>query len=453
MDKDTTTTENNQQVLFNLTPVMDKKIELSFTGEDISSDGGLLLLKECEQQTGIIKAISECLTDGRHQSYVKHSYNEMITQRVMQIAAGYEDGNDCNSLRGDNILKLCSGLRPTDNDLASQPSMSRLENTPGAKTLYRMAEAFLEGFVSSYPKEPAVIILDLDDTDSIVYGTQQLALFNDYYGDYCFMPLHIYEGTSGKLVTTILKPGRRSKGADVFAIIWRVVDRLRSHWKNTKIIVRGDSHFCSHQFMDWCADKGNVHFITGLTGNSALKKLSDITVESAQREFAQTKMPVKRYHSFGYKAESWDRAQRVVVKVEVTEKGQNIRYIVTDMRQWRTKHLYEKGYCARGAMELRIKEHKLYLQSDRMSCTSFKANQFRLFLHSAAYVLMHTLQTEMLQATEFAKSTFKTIREKVIKVAAYVKEMKTKIKVEFSAHCPQIKVISRCLALFEVLQT
>lgn len=453
MNKDTATTQNSQQVLFNLAPVQDKKIEIAFTGNDISSDGGLLLLKECEKQTGIIKAIAACLIDERHPSYTQHSYEQMITQRVLQIAAGYEDANDCNSLKGDNILKLCNGRTPSDKDLASQPTISRLENMPGPRALYRIAEAIFNNFIGSYVQEPKVITLDLDDTDSTTHGDQQLALYNDYYGEYCYMPLHIYEAASGKLVTTILKPGRRSKNADVFAILSRVVMKLRKHWKHVRIIVRGDGHFCGHQFMDWCEDKENVHFITGLTGNAALKKLSAITVASAKREYTQTNKPVKRYHSFGYKAQSWKRAQRVIVKVEINEKGENIRYIVTDMRQWRTKHLYEKGYCARGAMELRIKEHKTYLQSDRMSCSSFMANQFRLFLHSAAYALMHTLQTEILHATEFAKSTFKTIREKIIKVAAYVKEMKTKIKIEFPARCPQIKVISRCLALFEALQT
>jgi hypothetical protein len=440
---------NTQQVLFNLTPVLDKKVELTFTGEDISSDGGLLLLKDCEKQTGIIKAIAGCLIDERNQSYVKHSYNEMITQRVFQIAAGYEDGNDCNSLKKDNILKLCSGLKPTDNDLASQPSMSRLENTPGPRELYRIAKVFFDYFINSYTDEPLVIIIDADDTDSITHGAQQLSLYNDYYGEYCYMPLHIYEGISGKLITTILKPGRRTKNIDLFAILHRLVLAIREQWKKVKIIIRGDSHFCSHQFMDWCEDKENVHFITGLSGNVALKKLSDTTVQSAQREYTQTKKPVKRYHTFGYKADSWKRAQRVVVKVEVTEKGQNIRYIVTDMKEWRTQHLYEKGYCARGAMELRIKEHKTYLKSDRMSCSDFKANQFRLFLHSAAYVLLHTLQTKVLHSTEFSKSTFKTIREKIIKVAAYVKEMKTKIKVEFPANCPHQNVITKCLAYFE----
>ncbi|HRC88815.1 MAG TPA: transposase [Bacteroidales bacterium] len=159
-------------------------------------------------------------------------------------------------------------------------------------------------------------------------------------------------------------------------------------------------------------------------------------MESAQREYNQYHNPVKRYHSFMYKAESWENYQRVIVKVEVNTMGTNIRYIVTDLKEFRTRDLYEKGYCARGSMELRIKDHKLYLKSDRSSCTKFTANQFRLFMHSMAYILIHTLQKQLLKGTEYADATMKTIQNKIIKTAAWVKEMKTKIKIELPRFCP-----------------
>jgi hypothetical protein len=452
--KDKTNNSQDAGLLFDLEPLKGKTVSVSFTGSDISSDGGLLLLRGCEQQIGIIDCISSCLNDDRHPSYVRHSFKEMLTQRVFQIAAGYEDADDCDSLRGDDILKICSGKLPGGADLASQPTMSRFENAAGNKELYRIAEAFLDQFIRSYDQEPPVIILDADDTDSTTYGGQQLSVFNDYYGDYCLMPLHIYEGHSGKLVTTILKPGSRSKSVNVFGVLRRIVQRLRSVWKHTTIIIRGDGHFCSHQLMDWCVRQNdNVHFLTGLTGNVTLNKLAATTIKTTQSHYQQNQKPVKRYHSFEYKAGSWTNFQRVIVKVEVSAKGTNVRYVVTDMRNIRTQQLYENGYCARGAMELRIKEHKLYLKSDRMSCTKFKANQLRLFLHSAAYVLLHTLQTQMLQGTQYATATFKTIREKIIKVAAYVREIKTAIKIEFPASCPQISAMSRCLGLFEAIRT
>ena len=249
------------------------------------------------------------------------------------------------------------------------------------------------------------------------------------------MPLHIYEGLTGKLITTILKPGRRNKQNNVASLLKKLICYLRKQWPDTLIIVRGDSHFTSKDFMQWCASNPLTGYITGLSGNNKLHSLARVTIDSAEREFKQYGKAVKRYHSFMYQAGSWEMPQRVVVKVEASSMGTNIRYIVSNLSKVRAKGLYENGYCARGAMELRIKEHKLYLKSDRSSCNSFKANQFRLFMHSIAYVLLHTMQKELFKGTGFANATFKTIREKVIKTAAWVKEMKTKIKIEFPKGC------------------
>ena len=436
-----------------LFPVSGKPIELSFTGDQISSDGGLLLLREVENQLGLIDRISACITDNRDQRYVDHTIKEMLIQRVFQIAAGYEDCNDCDDLRDDMIFKMCAGRLPqSGQELASQPTMSRLENSVGSKDLYRMGVEFLDTFIGSYDQEPKVIILDCDDTNSNTYGQQELSLFNNYYHGYCYMPLHIYEGLSGDLIATILKPGRRSKQNDVASLLKKIIGRLREEWANTMIIVRGDGHFASADFMQWCDDQYNTGYITGLSGNSKLHKLADVTIKSSEREFKQYGKPVKRYHSFWYQAGSWVKPQKVVVKVEVSDLGTNIRYIVTDLVHFRARDLYEKGYCARGAMELRIKEHKLYLKSDRSSCNSFKANQFRLYLHSMAYVLLHTLQKEALRGTEFVNATFKTIQNKIIKTAAWVRELKTKIKIELPQCCPTKTIQSNCLEMFSIMR-
>jgi len=216
---------------------------------------------------------------------------------------------------------------------------------------------------------------------------------------------------------------------------------LRKVWKNTVIIIRGDSHFCSKELMDWSEDKPGIRFIIGLTGNSLLNSMIKDIVDSCEYQFNRYGKEVKRYHSFNYKAGSWKNQQRVIVKIEVSGKGTNIRFIVTDLWEYRAKALYEQGYCGRGRMELNIKDHKTYLHSGRMSCNRFYANQFRLFLHSAAYVLMHTLQENMLKTKGMASVTMKTLRERFIKIAAKVREMKTKIKVEFPAACAQ----SECL--------
>jgi hypothetical protein len=435
--------------LFNLSEFNHKKVEVRFNVEQISTDGGLLLLNEVDKQIGLIDRLSCCINDTRHQGYVKHTTEAMLRQRVMQIAAGYEDANDCNTLRHDGILKICSGQ---EQPLAAQPTMSRFENQMSRKELYDMAKAFVDQFMASYPEQPGIIILDCDDTDALTYGQQELALFNTYYGDSCYMPLHIYEGLSGKLVTTILKPGRRSKSINTFGIIRRLMVYLRNHWPETILVLRGDSHFCSKEFMDWALGEKNIEFITGIAGNPALNRNARTTLESAQREYNFYGKPVKRYHSFEYQANTWAYSQRVVVKVEVNNMGTNVRFIVSSLRCIRAKVLYEKAYCARGAAELRIKDHKTYLLSDRMSCSSFKANQFRLFLHSAAYVLIHTLQNQVLVGTEFCKATMKTIQLKLIKIAARVKILKTKVLIELPVDFCSKWAFEKCFKMFDIIR-
>ena len=446
--KDADFSASQPSALFNLCDFESKKVQVRFGLEETSNDGGLLLLKEVDNEIGLIDRLSGCLQDDRHQAYVKHSYDSMLRQRIMQIAAGYEDANDCNSLKDDRIIKVCANHQQS---LAAQPTMSRFENQADNKQLYKMAIAFVDNFIASYANEPKVIIIDSDDTNSFTYGQQELSLFNSYYGDYCFMPLHVYEGITGKLITTILKPGRRSKSVNVFSVLKRIIEYLRKHWPNTLIVFRGDSHFCSKEVMGYTHNLPWVEFITGLTGNSILNKHARVTVESAQRSYESDGKPVKRYHSFMYKAGSWTHPERVVVKVEVTSMGTNVRFIVSSLNT-RAKALYEQGYCARGAAELRIKDHKTYLLSDRMSCNSFKANQFRLFLHSAAYVLIHTLQSEVLQGSEFCKATMKTIQLKLIKVAARVKVLKTKVKIELPAEFFSKWAFEKCFKIFEVIR-
>jgi hypothetical protein len=441
---------NNDNLLFRLSDFEKKKVEVSFSVEQVSSDGGLLLLHEVEKQIGLVKKLTGCIDDHRHQSYVDHSIDALLRQRIMQIAAGYEDGNDCNTLRNDGVLKLCSG---NEQSLAAQSTMCRFENQPGAKQLYKMGKAFVDSFVGSYAKAPGMIILDCDDTNALVYGQQELALFNTYYGDHCYMPLHIYEGLSGKLILTLLKPGRRSKSLNIFSLMKKLINYLHQQWPGTLIILRGDSHFCSKDFMDWSEGNEKVRFITGIASNAVLNRLAEVTINSAKREYKQYAMPVKRYHSFEYKAETWKYTQRVVVKVEVSSMGTNVRFIVSNLRSVRSKDLYEKGYCARAAAELRIKDHKIYLRSDRMSCNSFMANQFRLFLHSAAYVLIHTLQNQFLKGTEFCKATMKTIQLKLIKVTARVKIMKSKVKIELPVSFYTRWVFEKCFTMFEEIRT
>ncbi len=334
-----------KQTKLYLSELNNKPVELDFTGEKISSDGGLLLLKEVENQINIIKDFTNCIDDERDQRYIDHTVESIVSQRVYQIASGYEDANDCNFLRDDAILKICSNRLPeSDLDLGSQSTMSRFENSVRRSELYRIAKMFVLKFISSYETEPSVIILDADDTNHNAYGNQLLIEFNKYYGEYVFMPLHIYEGLSGKLITTILKPGRRSKSVNVFAILVRIIKLLREEWKDTLIILRGDSHFHCPELTSYCKTDDKIKFLTGLGGNSRLKELSKTTIKSAENKFKKTNEPVKIYHTFTYKAGSWEEKERVIVKVEVTKKGTNIRYVATNMYEYKKSDTRSKSF-------------------------------------------------------------------------------------------------------------
>ena len=292
----------------------------------------------------------------------------MVEQRVFQIACGYEDANDCNVLRTDPGFKAACGRLPSGGaDLSSQPTMSRFENRIRRSWLYRIARAFVDHFIASYASPPGAIVLDIDDTEDTVYGAQQMALFNGYFKAYCYQPLHIYEGRSGRLVTTILRPGDRPTGAQIVTILKRLVARLRRAFPKTRIILRGDSHFSCPQVHDFC-EGCEVHFILGQTANARLKALAKQTMDQAASLHARTGRPVRLFTSFLYQAESWRAPRRVVCKTEITERGENTRFVVTSFRSSRPSFIYQKAYCARGAMEGFIKNHKTFLHSDRTSC-------------------------------------------------------------------------------------
>lgn len=417
--------------------VKDKPVFIDFNGGLISSDAGILLLGEVENQLGIIKEIEKIIPESRDLRYVKHTIHDLLMQRIFQIASGYEDAIDCNELRKDPIFKIIAGRYPeTGEDLASQPTMSRFENSISKTTLYRIARVFADVFIASYEEPPEVAVLDFDDTEDITHGHQQLSLFNNYFKEYCFMPLHVYEGLSGKLITTILKPGKRCTGEQMLSILKRIVAYLRKQWPDTLLIYRGDSHFTYPETMHWIDEQENMMFVTGLSSNSRLQEEIKSLEQTAVRMYEESGKDVTRFHSFYYKAESWSKLRRVIVKIEISAKGKNVRFIVTDMENAKATVLYKEIYCARGEDELYIKDHKLYLKSDRTSCHRFSANQFRLFLHSVAYVLIHTLQKNILRHTRFENSTIGTIQLRIFKIGAKIKELKTKIKVELSSYYP-----------------
>jgi Transposase DDE domain group 1 len=436
-----------QQAPLNLAPVGAKAVALDFDGGRLSSDAGVVLLKDIDAQLGLTHNLAAVLSDPRDPRRIHFTLEDLIKQRVFQIAAGYEDANDSNTLRDDPIFKLLLDRLPeTGASLASQPTLSRFENRVSRPELYRMALELLHQFIASYASAPKVIVLDVDDTEDPVHGGQEHARYDGYYGGYCFMPLHVYEGLSGRLITTILT-AKRFTGAQMLAVLKRLVKRRRQVWPHTRLIVRGDSHFAYPEVMQWIEAQPSMGYVTGLTSNAVLQALAQEVVEQATRAYALSGHKVTRFHSTRYQAGTWSRPRRVVIKVEVSEQGINTRFVVTDLEQARTKVLYQKIYCARGQAENEIKDHKLYLKSDRTSCHRFEANQLRVLLHSAAYVLLETLRREVLKTTQWASATMETIQLRWLKLGARVQEFEDRITISLPSSCPVAPILRRSLTL------
>lgn len=441
---------NSSSLIFN--SIYGKKVQAHFDGGQVTSDAGILLLRETERHEGLITRFTRCIHDTRNPFYIRHKLKELLTQRVFQIAAGYEDGNDCNELRSDPSLKLAAGRLPlSGKDLASQPTISRFENSIRRSDLLRIGYAMVDHFAASYRKPPSLIVLDFDDTDDETHGMQQLSLFNPYYDSHCYLPLHVYEGISGKLIASILRPGKRLTGQQTVAILKRIVKRIRSSWPDTIILFRGDSHFCSHQILQWC-EENNILYCVGYPGTTAIKRLAEPLMAEAKSLFASSKISVTLYETFSYTARNWKSPRQVVVKVEVNEGKTNRRFLVHNLTEPGPAVIYRTIYSGRGQMENYIKDHKLGLKSDRTSCHNFIANQFRLFLHSAAYILMHSLKNNTLKGTQWAKAQFDTIRLKLFKIGARVQEMKTKIKFHLPSSFPYKSVLFKICAVFSVIR-
>ena len=435
--------ENNQLEL-DFPNVRGKKVTVDFDGGIVTSDAGLLLLRETERSVGIIDRLSRCIIDKRDRRYIDHTARELMAQRTFQIACGYEDADDSDSLRHDPVLKMACGRTPLSGEaLGSQPTMSRLENTISRTTLYRMGMAFVDNFLDSYRRAPDKIIVDVDDTDDPTHGAQQMSLFNAYYDEYCYMPLHIYEGYSGKLICTVLRPGKRPNGIEIAAILKRVMKRIRKRWPKVRMVLRGDSHFSGPEIFDLCHSMRRTHFVLGLSNNRALAPLVEDAVKKVEAAYKQVGKKLKVFVEFPYQAKSWTESHRVICKIEVSEKGRNVRFIVTDMNGKGPQRMYDESYCGRGRMENFIKDHKNALHSDRTSCHRFEANYFRLFLHSAAYVLLHALAEKGLRGTELVKAQFDTIILKVLKIGAQVVEGLSRIRVHLPTSCPVKDLFAR----------
>ncbi len=423
--------------LLGFSPICGKPVVARFDGGRLSSDGGVLVLAEVERRLGVAERLARCLEDPRAPERIVHGLAEMIRFRTLAVAAGYPDANDCDALRKDPVFKMAVGRLPeSGGDLCSQPTMTRLENLPGEVALKRMMAAMITLFCDSFAKAPRRLVLDIDDTEDRTYGGQQLSLFNAHHDSHCFMPIHIYEVTTGKPVAVFLRPGKTPAGTEVALVVRHVVRALRARWPSVEIIVRGDSHYGRPEAMDWC-ERNRVGYIFGLAGNPVLTRMvqGDIARTLIDREAHPDLEKVRRHGEFRYGAQSWKVERRVIARIEASDLGVDTRFIVTNLKG--LEHvLYEVVYCARGQAENLIKSHKLHLASDRTSCTRATANQFRLLIHTAAYWLMHGLRDLAPEGSAWRSAQFDTIRLGLIKVAARVTELVTRIKVSLPTNFP-----------------
>jgi len=430
------------------TPLCRKKVTALFDDPGVSSDAGVLYLREVDRRIGLTERLVSTIADPRRATHIHHHMCELIRQRSYQIACGYEDADDCDHLKSDPAFKVAAGRDPGDApDLASQPTMSRLENMVTVRDLLRMGYALVDQFIASYQSAPEVIVLDMDPTADITYGHQQLTLFNAFEGEYCFMPFHVYEGVSGKLITTVLRAGKTPTAAEIVSVLKRIVTRIRRAWPEISIIFRADSHHTKPEVMEWL-EKHGVHYMTGLTPNARLNALFALTIQHAERKYQREGRTVRAYGSSYYAAKSWGTIERrAICRVLVSAQGTDARYIVTSFAQAGAKYLYDTVYSGRGTMELMIKDHKTALKSDRTSCTRKEANQFRLFLHSAAYVLLHELRDQLLRGSELARAQFDTIRLRLLKIGARVQIGKTFIRFHLPASYPLQPLLHRASAI------
>jgi len=398
-----------------------RTVRMVFDADPISSDGGAPLLRELDQTLGLTAALAGCIKDTRDARYVSHGVHEMFTQRVYGIALGYEDCNDARTLRHDPVMKTVCGRDPaTGTALASQPSLSRLETSATPRACYRMASALLDSYLARHRQPPARLTIDFDDTEDPTHGRQQLSFFNAFYDTHLYFPFLVFDG-NGDLMTVVLLPGKKQPGKTMAAIMKRIVRRVRQQWPKTNILLRADSQFSSASMLRMCRDAG-VSFLFGLTPNSVLKAKGQALTAEAKRRFERTGKPVRIFTSTWHKAKratpGWPRAYRLVIKAEHSSLGPNTRFVITDI-SGKPGKLYDRYVQRAEACENSIKDLKNVLKADRLSCHGFWANQFRLLLHAAAYVLMYCLRAAA-RGTELENAQMDTLRQRLLRIAVRV---------------------------------
>jgi Transposase DDE domain group 1 len=434
------TTECSQSS-FEFHSLNQRKVIAKFDGGNITSDAGVLLLREVEKRTGLIAGLAQCFTDYRDARWVEHTVEELLGQRLYGTCLGYEDLNDHDQLRADPILAVAvnkadplgmNRLREEDRGkaLAGKSTLNRLElGKTGQIDKYkkilmheqRIDAWMVRAFIDAHGSTPDEIVLDLDATDDLIHGNQEGRFFHGYYGNYCYLPLYIFSGEH--LLCARLRRSNIDGAEGAVGELTRIVGQIRQTWPEVKIIIRADSGFCRDDLMVWCETTG-IDYVLGLAKNERLKKAIAEEMQQAETLFGQAQQPARVFKDFRYRTlNSWSQERRVIGKAEWMDKGANPRFVVTSLSAERmdARAIYEDFYCARGDMENRIKEQQLDMFADRTSAATMRANQLRLYLSSAAYILMHALRRLGLKNTDLAHAQCQTIRLKLLKIGAQIR--------------------------------
>lgn len=439
---------------FALPSIGRKKVTAAFDGGRLSSDGGVVLLAQAERRVGVADRLAAALSDPRNPALITHTHADIMRARMLAIASGYEDGNDLAHLRADPAFKLACGRLPdTGADLCSQPTVSRLENMASRSEIRALLGATVDLYCASYAKPPKAVTLDIDDTVDETHGAQQLSFFNAYEDAYCFKPIHVYDVATGAPVLALLRPGKTPDGREVRAVLYLSIERIRTHWPNTRIAIRGDSHYGRAEVLEWC-EKSGVSYVFGLAGNAVLAAKTESCAAKTAKALARAIKRNKRkrvakkraFAEFRYATKSWDKQRRVVARIEASSLGVDVRYVVTNLKGPAPQHIYETLYCARGQAENLIKLHKTQLKSDRTSCHSALANQMRLVLHTGAYWLLLLVRNAIPKAHALARAEFATLRLHLVKIGVRIAETATRVRAAFCASCPHAPLFTVVLA-------
>jgi Transposase DDE domain group 1 len=414
-----------------------KKLTAAFDGGRLTSDGGVMLLAVAERELGLCDRLAALIADPRDPSRVIHPLADILRARILAIACGYEDADDLDHLRRDPGFKLACGRLPeTGRDLCSQPTMSRWENAPSLREVVRLMRVMVDLYCASYPRPPAAVTLDVDDTLDVVHGRQQLSLFNAHHDERCFLPIHVYDTATARPVAVLLRPGKTPSGQEIRGHLRRLVRRIRRHWPRTHITLRGDGHYGRPEVMAFCEAEG-IDYVFGLSTNAVLRAAVEDAADDVRVRRAEAQAPVlRRYAEARYGARSWNKERRVVARIEASTLGLDIRFVVTSFARGGAEWVYDGLYCARGQAENLVKLHKTQLVSDRTSCRAPLANQVRLILHTAAYWLLLTLRDRIPKPHELAGAEFASLRLHLLKVAGRVIETASRVRIAFAAACP-----------------